>query len=153
MRASISISLCFPTSLSPSSSLLLIHKMQRSSNSSRVTEELFKNASTDTDQQELPTYDPLSHIGKKEKSRLRSAEYAIHVIPLLLVLCAIILWFFSNSPGTQVLSSFCFVTLPFVYFLKRYSDWLIALSTALFFNQSKHFYSIHVLTCTVMLSC
>ena len=122
MRASISISLCFPTSLSPSSSLLLIHKMQRSSNSSRVTEELFKNASTDTDQQELPTYDPLSHIGKKEKSRLRSAEYAIHVIPLLLVLCAIILWFFSNSPGTQVLSSFYFVTLPFVYFLKRYSD-------------------------------
>ena len=122
MRASISISLCFSTSLSPSSSLLLIHKMQRSSNSSRVTEELFKNASTDTDQQELPTYDPLSHIGKKEKSRLRSAEYAIHVIPLLLVLCAIILWFFSNSPGTQVLSSFYFVTLPFVYFLKRYSD-------------------------------
>jgi hypothetical protein len=153
LRASISISLCFPTSLSPSSSLLLIHKMQRSSNSSRVTEELFKNASTDTDQQELPTYDPLSHIGKKEKSRLRSAEYAIHVIPLLLVLCAIILWFFSNSPGTQVLSSFYFVTLPFVYFLKRYSDWLIALSTALFFNQSKHFYSIHVLTCIVMLSC
>jgi positive regulator of sigma E activity len=122
LRASISISLCFSTSLSPSSSLLLIHKMQRSSNSSRVTEELFKNASTDTDQQELPTYDPLSHIGKKEKSRLRSAEYAIHVIPLLLVLCAIILWFFSNSPGTQVLSSFYFVTLPFVYFLKRYSD-------------------------------
>ncbi|KAI5602165.1 hypothetical protein POPTR_001G152700v4 [Populus trichocarpa] len=76
--------------------------MQRSSNSSRVTEELFKNASTDTDQQELPTYDPLSHIGKKEKSRLRSAEYAIHVIPLLLVLCAIILWFFSNSPEPRI---------------------------------------------------
>ncbi|KAL9368855.1 hypothetical protein Peur_040054 [Populus x canadensis] len=87
--------------------------MQRSSNSSRVTEDLFKNASTDTDQQELPTYDPLSHIGKKEKSRLRSAEYAIHVIPLLLVLCAIILWFFSNSPvNPGVYTNFPVTLLP-----------------------------------------
>ncbi|CAK7356295.1 unnamed protein product [Dovyalis caffra] len=76
--------------------------MQRSSSSSVVTEELFKNGNTDKDQQELPTYDPLSHVGKKERSRLRSAENAIHVIPLVLVLCAIVLWFFSNSPGFAV---------------------------------------------------
>ncbi|KAJ7011339.1 hypothetical protein NC653_001692 [Populus alba x Populus x berolinensis] len=40
--------------------------MQRSSKSSRVTEELFKNAITDTDQQELPTYDPLSHMERRK---------------------------------------------------------------------------------------
>ncbi|CAA7020363.1 unnamed protein product [Microthlaspi erraticum] len=44
----------------------------------------------------LPRYDPNSHPGKKAKSRLRSAENAIHFIPLLLILCAVILWLFSN---------------------------------------------------------
>ncbi|CAH2059221.1 unnamed protein product [Thlaspi arvense] len=44
----------------------------------------------------LPRYDPNSHPGKKDKSRLRSAENAIHFIPLLLILCAVILWMFSN---------------------------------------------------------
>ncbi|KAH7549671.1 hypothetical protein JRO89_XS13G0064800 [Xanthoceras sorbifolium] len=51
--------------------------------------------SADTDK-ELPTYDPLSQLAKKERSRLRFAEKAIHVIPLVVVLCAVILWFFSN---------------------------------------------------------
>ncbi|KAL6175876.1 hypothetical protein ACLB2K_052514 [Fragaria x ananassa] len=45
---------------------------------------------------DLPTYDPLSHAAKKERSRIKSAENAIHLIPLILALCAIILWFFSN---------------------------------------------------------
>ncbi|CAN8285089.1 unnamed protein product [Cochlearia groenlandica] len=44
----------------------------------------------------LPRYDPTSHAGKKEKSRLRFAENAIHFIPLLLILCVLILWLFSN---------------------------------------------------------
>ncbi|EEF30595.1 conserved hypothetical protein [Ricinus communis] len=77
--------------------------MQRSSSSSRVgdQESLFVNNSTNTnyadkEQLQLPTYDPLSHVAKKERSRLRSAENAIHLIPLVLVLCAIILWFFSS---------------------------------------------------------
>ncbi|PRQ18344.1 hypothetical protein RchiOBHm_Chr7g0204931 [Rosa chinensis] len=46
--------------------------------------------------QDLPTYDPLSHAAKRERSRIKSAENAIHLIPLVLALCAIILWFFSN---------------------------------------------------------
>ncbi|XP_028762547.1 uncharacterized protein LOC114720966 isoform X2 [Neltuma alba] len=50
------------------------------------------------DDQDLPTYDPRSHLAQKELSRLRSAQNAIHVIPLLLLLCALILWFFS-TPG------------------------------------------------------
>ncbi|KAJ4828531.1 hypothetical protein Tsubulata_002866 [Turnera subulata] len=85
--------------------------MQRSTSSTRVVDELFKNnnttttttanaaaAAADSDSNHLPTYDPLSHVARKERSRLRSAENAIHLIPLVLVLCAIILWFFSN-PG------------------------------------------------------
>ncbi|ESQ52188.1 hypothetical protein EUTSA_v10017475mg [Eutrema salsugineum] len=44
----------------------------------------------------LPRYDPNSYPGKKDKSRLRSAENAIHFIPLVLILCAVILWMFSN---------------------------------------------------------
>ncbi|KAJ4830810.1 hypothetical protein Tsubulata_037000 [Turnera subulata] len=86
--------------------------MQRSTSSTRVVDELFKNnnttttttaaaaanaaAAADSDNNHLPTYDPLSHVARKERSRLRSAENAIHLIPLVLVLCAIILWFFSN---------------------------------------------------------
>ncbi|XP_022737971.1 uncharacterized protein LOC111290773 [Durio zibethinus] len=89
--------------------------MQRSSSSSRVSDEFFINSSPSQSQsskqqssetvplnpQELPTYNPLSHPAKKERSRLRSAENAIHIIPLVLVLCAIILWFFS-SPESRV---------------------------------------------------
>ncbi|CAI9095669.1 OLC1v1031664C1 [Oldenlandia corymbosa var. corymbosa] len=49
-----------------------------------------------SDLDHLPTYNPLSHVAKKEKHRFRSAENAIHLIPLLLVFCAIVLWFFSS---------------------------------------------------------
>ncbi|XP_050227202.1 uncharacterized protein LOC126676912 [Mercurialis annua] len=88
--------------------------MHRSSSGSRVSDQdssassSFKNNNTNytdkelqSQQHELPTYDPLSHVAKKERSRLRSAENAIHLIPLVLVLCAIILWFFSN-PQSRV---------------------------------------------------
>uniref|UniRef100_A0A7N2N2D9 Uncharacterized protein n=1 Tax=Quercus lobata TaxID=97700 RepID=A0A7N2N2D9_QUELO len=86
--------------------------MHRSSSTSRVSSELFSSqsqsqtysaSSSDNDQQEeqeqellLPTYDPLSHVAKKQLSRLRSAQSAVHLIPLVLLLCAIILWFFST---------------------------------------------------------
>ncbi|XWS49154.1 hypothetical protein CRYUN_Cryun13aG0139300 [Craigia yunnanensis] len=85
--------------------------MHRSSSSSTVSDEFFINSSSlsqsqsskqqssetvPLNPQQLPTYNPLSHAAKKERSRLRSAENAIHIIPLVLVLCAIILWFFSS---------------------------------------------------------
>ncbi|KAL9260186.1 hypothetical protein AKJ16_DCAP05955 [Drosera capensis] len=44
----------------------------------------------------LPVYNPNSHASTKENSRLRSAENAVHFIPLVLVVCAVILWFCSN---------------------------------------------------------
>ncbi|XP_022772498.1 uncharacterized protein LOC111315189 isoform X1 [Durio zibethinus] len=86
--------------------------MHRSSSSSRVSNELFINSSSPSQSQssnqqssqtvplnlqQLPTCNPLSHAAKKERSRLRSAENSIHIIPLLLVLCAIILSFFVLS--------------------------------------------------------
>lgn len=93
--------------------------MQRSRSASRVSEEdsLLKSPSSsslissnfrptlDTDDH-LPTYDPLSHVAQRERSRLRSAQNAVHVIPLLLLLCAIILWFFSAS-GHNKLNPLC----------------------------------------------
>ncbi|XP_039126527.1 uncharacterized protein LOC120262471 isoform X2 [Dioscorea cayenensis subsp. rotundata] len=47
---------------------------------------------------DLPTYDPLSGAGKKEALRTRFAESMVHLIPLVLILCAVVLWFFSH-PG------------------------------------------------------
>ncbi|VVB02224.1 unnamed protein product [Arabis nemorensis] len=50
----------------------------------------------------LPRYDPNSYPGKKDKSRLRSEENVVHFIPLVLILCAVILWVFSH-PGKQII--------------------------------------------------
>ncbi|KAF7828469.1 uncharacterized protein G2W53_019633 [Senna tora] len=97
--------------------------MHRSSSASRVSEDdsmvtvtsssssssLYSNfrAAVDGDLH-LPTYDPLSQVGQRERSRLRSAHHAIHAIPLLLLLCAIILWFFSTPPPPKLEFSFYF---------------------------------------------
>ncbi|GAB4835034.1 hypothetical protein Ancab_033302 [Ancistrocladus abbreviatus] len=51
---------------------------------------------------QLPSYNPNSHAAKRERSSLRFAENAVHVIPLVLVLCAIILWFCSNSGSVDM---------------------------------------------------
>ncbi|KAL6580634.1 hypothetical protein OROMI_008658 [Orobanche minor] len=45
---------------------------------------------------ELPIHEPSSEAAKKEKSRAKFAENAVHLIPLILLLCAFILWVFSN---------------------------------------------------------
>ncbi|XP_059275871.1 uncharacterized protein LOC132030309 isoform X4 [Lycium ferocissimum] len=78
--------------------------MYRSSSSTRFSDEFFSpnlKSTISTETEELPTFNPESHVAKKERNRLRSAENAIHVIPLILVLSAIILWVFS-SPVTVV---------------------------------------------------
>lgn len=48
---------------------------------------------------ELPMYDPVTEMAKKEKSKAKFAENAVHIIPLVLLFCALVLWLFSN-PGT-----------------------------------------------------
>ncbi|KAK2988916.1 hypothetical protein RJ640_026184, partial [Escallonia rubra] len=45
---------------------------------------------------ELPLYETFSDAAKKERARLKFAENAVHLIPLMLLLCAFVLWFFSN---------------------------------------------------------
>ncbi|KAL3817981.1 hypothetical protein ACJIZ3_003886 [Penstemon smallii] len=78
--------------------------MYRSGSSTRVSDEFFSHQSsptsaadaTEVQPLQLPTYNPESHVAKKEKNRLRSSETAIHIIPFLLVLCALILWVFSS---------------------------------------------------------
>ncbi|KAL8266443.1 hypothetical protein R6Q59_003787 [Mikania micrantha] len=78
--------------------------MHRSSSSSRVSGDLSDHpslqnyrTSSDATSEVLPTYNPHSYIATKEQNQIRSAEAAIHLIPLLLVICAIILWFFSDT--------------------------------------------------------
>ncbi|XP_073007766.1 uncharacterized protein [Typha latifolia] len=61
------------------------------------------------DMDDLPTYDPQSDVAKKEATRARFAESMVHVIPLVLILCAAVLWFFSY-PGTQL------YPIPFFFF-------------------------------------
>ncbi|CAN6814112.1 unnamed protein product, partial [Brassica oleracea] len=89
--------------------------MRRSASASIVSDQLSAKApspspsppriQSDTDSEDvqllLPRYDPNSYPGKKDKSRLRSAENAIHFIPLILILCALILWLVSN-PGKPI---------------------------------------------------
>ncbi|XVF49436.1 hypothetical protein PTKIN_Ptkin04bG0011800 [Pterospermum kingtungense] len=50
---------------------------------------------------ELPRYDPITEMTKKEKSRAKFAENAVHIIPLVLLFCALILWLFSN-PDVEI---------------------------------------------------
>ncbi|PSS34385.1 TRNA(Ile)-lysidine synthase [Actinidia chinensis var. chinensis] len=45
---------------------------------------------------ELPLFEPMSEVSKKDKSRAKFAENGVHIIPLVLLLCALTLWFFSN---------------------------------------------------------
>ncbi|KAJ7010341.1 hypothetical protein NC653_000932 [Populus alba x Populus x berolinensis] len=45
---------------------------------------------------QLPAYDPMVELAMKEKSRAKFAENAVHVIPFVLLLCGLVLWFFSN---------------------------------------------------------
>ncbi|XP_041995706.1 uncharacterized protein LOC121745824 [Salvia splendens] len=53
-------------------------------------------ALSDDSGNELPMYEPLSDAAKKERSRAKFAEKAVHAIPLVLLFCAFILWMFSN---------------------------------------------------------
>ncbi|XP_054825364.1 uncharacterized protein LOC129322908 isoform X3 [Prosopis cineraria] len=82
--------------------------MHRSASWSRYSEDYFKQftayqspgglkfSSSTTDDTNLPIYDPVVELTKKEKARIRFAENAVHIIPFVLFACAIVLWIFSN---------------------------------------------------------
>ncbi|EOY22759.1 hypothetical protein QUC31_007901 [Theobroma cacao] len=81
-------------------------KMYRSASWSRVSDDYYSSPKAGTGlrmsssvegNNEVPMYDPIIEMAKKEKSRARFAENAVHIIPLVLLVCALILWFFSNA--------------------------------------------------------
>ncbi|KAH7849807.1 hypothetical protein Vadar_023327 [Vaccinium darrowii] len=93
--------------------------MYRSSSTSRVSDEFLVNLlppgkgspsiksspspkSSDTD--DLPVVELMSDAAKKEIPRPQnsSGENAIHLIPLVLILCALILWLFSKPTENQL---------------------------------------------------
>lgn len=53
---------------------------------------------------ELPTWDPQSEASKKEVAQDSLAASLVHLIPVVIILCAILLWFFSY-PGTGLLKT------------------------------------------------
>ncbi|TKY51785.1 hypothetical protein E2542_SST23304 [Spatholobus suberectus] len=82
--------------------------MHRSASWNRFSDDYFKHATSSPslsghrssysmfDSNNLPTYDPIAELAKKERARVKFAENAVHVIPFVLIVCAIILWLFSN---------------------------------------------------------
>lgn len=82
--------------------------MYRSASWNKFSDDYFKHATSSSSSSsispgqrssnDLPTYDPIVELAKKEKARVKFSENAVHVIPFVLLVCAIILWIFSN-PG------------------------------------------------------
>jgi hypothetical protein len=80
--------------------------MYRSSSWGRVSDEYSTHGSSppglrlsnsNESNDPLPVYDPIVEMAKKERARVKFAENAVHLIPFVLLLCALTLWFFSNS--------------------------------------------------------
>ncbi|KAF7133477.1 hypothetical protein RHSIM_Rhsim09G0189200 [Rhododendron simsii] len=69
------------------------HSSPPSSSSSKASAAL-RALSLEAD--ELPVLEPLSEVYKKEKSRIKFGETVVHIIPFVLLFCALVLWFFSN---------------------------------------------------------
>lgn len=86
--------------------------MYRSSSAARVSDEFLINLSpagkgspslksSSVVEHDLPVYTPIPDGTKKESGLHQkvSGENAIHLIPVILVFCALVLWFFSH-PST-----------------------------------------------------
>lgn len=106
-------------------------KMHRSASTTRASDEFFLNVSPPAvaplavaDQ--LPTYNPLSDASKKEASRRRSSESAVHVIPLVLIVCGIVLWVFSHpgDDGSLILCSRFDLFLRSEMVMRLFFEWI-----------------------------
>jgi len=92
--------------------------MHRSASWNRFSDDYFKHATSGSssghrssysmfDGSHLPTYDPIADLAKKERARVKLAENAVHLIPFVLIACALILWLFSN-PGQSCILLYVF---------------------------------------------
>jgi hypothetical protein len=66
--------------------------MRRSSSGARVSEGGIVEAAP-----ALPTYDPTSAAGRREAARVRGLGRAVHCIPVVLLLCALVLWLSAST--------------------------------------------------------
>lgn len=71
--------------------------MYRSSSWNRISDDLDGDSVI-----QVPIYDENIDIGKKERPRAKLANNAVHLIPFVLILCALVLWLFSNTPGIDL---------------------------------------------------
>lgn len=100
--------------------------MHRSASWNRFSDDYFKHATSSSssspghrssssysmfegNSNNLPTYDPIVELAKREKARVKFSENVVHLIPFVLLFCAIILWIFSN-PGHSLF--IIFILLP-----------------------------------------
>ncbi|KAF4358421.1 hypothetical protein F8388_018285 [Cannabis sativa] len=89
--------------------------MYRSASWNRVSDEyntvqsppsMRTTSSFEEEDEQLPLYDmQMGDMAKKERARLKLAENAVHLIPLVLLFCAFILWFFSTTPPDKRLNN------------------------------------------------
>ncbi|WVZ79511.1 hypothetical protein U9M48_027082 [Paspalum notatum var. saurae] len=73
--------------------------MRRSASGARVAEGVVASGG---DEAALPTYDPLSAAGRREAARARALGRAVHCIPLVLLLCAFLLWLSAAASHTHL---------------------------------------------------
>jgi hypothetical protein len=68
--------------------------MRRSSSGARVAD---GGGGVSVSEAALPTYDPLSAAGRREAARTRALARAVHCIPVVLLVCAFLLWLSASS--------------------------------------------------------
>lgn len=68
--------------------------MRRSSSGARVSD---SGGGVSGSEAALPTYDPLSAAGRREAARTQALGRAVHCIPVVLLVCALLLWLSSSS--------------------------------------------------------
>ncbi|PWZ17521.1 hypothetical protein Zm00014a_025201 [Zea mays] len=69
--------------------------MRRSSSGARVSDS--GGGGVSGSEAALPTYDPLSAAGRREAARTQALGRAVHCIPVVLLVCALLLWLSSSS--------------------------------------------------------
>ena len=77
------------------------------------------------DVDQLPTYDPRSDVAKKEAldaSRADLARALVHLIPVVVLLCGLLLWSLSNTDVPGNASQDCFTLRPCLEFGFFFSD-------------------------------
>ncbi|XP_062229155.1 uncharacterized protein LOC133926975 isoform X2 [Phragmites australis] len=71
--------------------------MRRSSSGARVSE---GGDDHHHSPEALPTYDPQSAAGRREAARARALGRTVHCIPVVVLLCALLLWLSASTSSS-----------------------------------------------------